>query len=51
MKQTTLRLPDNLHKRLKEEAERRGLTLNAYVIGVLWKESKLEDTSAAVKEV
>lgn len=33
---TTIRLPDELHKRLKKEAEKRGLTLNAYVIGILW---------------
>lgn len=33
---TTIRLPDELHKRVKKEAEKRGLTLNAYVIGILW---------------
>lgn len=37
MKQTTVRLPDRLHKELKKEAEQKGLTLNAYVISVLWK--------------
>lgn len=36
MKQTTLRLPDKLHKELKKEAEQRGMTLNAYIISVLW---------------
>lgn len=36
MKQTTIRLPEKLHKKLKEGAERRGLTMNAYVISVLW---------------
>lgn len=42
MKQTTLRLPEELHKQLKEEAERRGMTLNAYVISILWKEAGAE---------
>lgn len=36
MKQTTLRLPEKLHIELKREARRRGLTLNAYIISVLW---------------
>lgn len=40
MKQTTLRLPDELHKTLKEEAGQRGMTLNAYIISVLWDRSK-----------
>lgn len=33
---TTIRIPDDLHKRLKEEAEKRGLTVNAIVILALW---------------
>lgn len=33
---TTIRLPDELHKALKAEAEKRGLTLNAYLISILW---------------
>lgn len=33
---TTIRIPDDLHKRLKEEAEKRGLTINAVVILALW---------------
>ena len=41
MKQTTIRLPEKLHKKLKEEAERRGLTMNAYVISVLWEGRKM----------
>lgn len=40
---TTIRLPDELHKRLKKEAEKRGLTLNAYVIGILWDALKAEE--------
>lgn len=39
MKQTTIRLPEELHKQLKAEAKERGMTLNAYVISVLWKSS------------
>ena len=37
MVQTTLRLPDELYRRLKETAKARGMTLNAIVISVLWK--------------
>lgn len=33
---TTIRLPDELHKALKAEAEKRGLTFNAYLISILW---------------
>lgn len=40
---TTIRLPDELHKRVKKEAEKRGLTLNAYVIGILWDTLKPEE--------
>lgn len=40
MKQTTLRLPEVLHKQLKKEAEQRGMTLNAYVISILWKKNR-----------
>ena len=36
MKQTTIRLPLELHRKLKEEAEKKGLTLNAYILGILW---------------
>lgn len=37
MVQTTLRLPDELYRKLKETAKVRGMTLNAIVICVLWK--------------
>ena len=40
---TTIRLPDELHKRVKKEAEKRGLTLIAYVIGILWDALKPEE--------
>lgn len=33
---TTIRLPDELHKALKEKAEKRGMTLNAYLVSLLW---------------
>lgn len=33
---TTIRLPYELHKQLKEEANQRGMTLNAYIISILW---------------
>lgn len=33
---TTIRLPEELHKKLKEEARQKGMTLNAYIISILW---------------
>ncbi len=33
---TTIRFPDELHKLLKDEAEKKGLTFNAYLISLLW---------------
>lgn len=33
---TTVRFPDELHKRLKQEADKRGMTFNAYIISILW---------------
>ena len=35
---TTLRLPEELHKRLKREAALKGMTLNAYILMLLWTE-------------
>ena len=37
---TTIRLPEELHKQLKEEAEKKGMTLNGYLLGVLWEQVK-----------
>lgn len=36
MVQTTFRLPDQLYQALKQEARNRGLSVNAYVINLLW---------------
>lgn len=33
---TTIRLPDELHRVLKEQAGRKGMTLNAYLLNILW---------------
>lgn len=33
---TTIRLPEQLHEQLKEEAKKKGITLNAYIISILW---------------
>lgn len=33
---TTIRLPEELHKKLKKEADKRGMTLNSYLISILW---------------
>ena len=40
---TTIRLPDELHKQLKTEAEVKGITFNAYVLMILWKEVKNDE--------
>ena len=37
---TTIRLPDELHRRLKAEAEKKGLTLNGYLVSILWKQGR-----------
>lgn len=36
MIQTTLRLPDRLYVVLKAEAQKRGMSMNAYLINILW---------------
>lgn len=43
MIQTTFRLPEELYGSLKKEAERRGMSLNAYVLSVLWKVIELSE--------
>ena len=37
MIQTTIRIPTELHVKLKELAKKRGLTVNALIIQALWK--------------
>lgn len=37
MIQTTLRLPENLHQILKQEAKKRGVTVNSMMVMLLWK--------------
>lgn len=36
IKETTLRLPNELHKQLAEEAERRGVTIKSIILEYLW---------------
>lgn len=36
MVKTTIRFPEKLYKRLKVEAKRQGLTVNAYILMELW---------------
>lgn len=36
MVKTTLRLPEELYRKLKETAKARGMTLNAVILNVLW---------------
>ncbi len=36
MVQTTIRLPERLYEKLKQEAKKRGMSLNEYLISVLW---------------
>lgn len=37
---TTIRLPDSLHKKLKEEAKDKGITLNCHILNILWGQVK-----------
>ena len=34
--QTTIRMPNSLHKILKKEAEEKGMTFNGYLLKLLW---------------
>lgn len=47
MVQTTIRLPDELHKKLKKEAKKRGMTLNAYLISYLFSDVGVSGKRAA----
>lgn len=46
MVQTTIRFPEKLYKKLKKEAKSRGMSLNAFVISMLWDERKLHAKSS-----
>lgn len=37
---TTIRLPDSLHRKLKEEAKSKGITLNCHILNILWGQVK-----------
>lgn len=37
MIQTTIRIPKELHQKLKELAKKKGLTINALIVQALWK--------------
>lgn len=37
---TTIRLPDALHQKLKEEAKDKGITLNCHILNILWEQAK-----------
>lgn len=37
MIQTTIRLPNELHEKLKKLAKKKGQTLNGFILSVLWK--------------
>ena len=39
---TTIRLPDDLHGLLKQLAEQKGMTFNAYLLNILWEISDKE---------
>ena len=45
MIQTTIRIPVELHKRLKELAKKKGLTVNALIVQALWKTLKFKKHS------
>lgn len=43
MVQTTIRIPEGLHQKLKKEAREKGLSMNAYVINLLWQQTDTKD--------
>lgn len=43
MVQTTIRIPEKLYQRLKKTAREKGLSMNAYVISLLWKQADTKD--------
>lgn len=36
MQVITIRVTDEMHKKIKQEAKEKGLTMNAYVVSSLW---------------
>lgn len=49
MVQTTIRFPEKLYKKLKKEARSRGMSLNAFVISMLWDERKSSEKHSRTK--
>lgn len=41
MIKTTIRLPEKLYAEMKRKAKKQGLTMNAYVLNVLWASESL----------
>lgn len=37
MIQTTIRLPEKLHEQIKKKAKEQGISINSFIITVLWK--------------
>lgn len=37
MVKTTIRFPEKLYTELKHQSRKRGMTLNAYILSILWK--------------
>ena len=48
---TTIRLPDELHRKLKEQAEKKGLTLNAYLVSLLTQEEAAKRMHVSKKTI
>ncbi len=44
MVQTTIRVPVKLYQKLKEHARDRGISVNALIMGFLWKAMEADDT-------
>ena len=49
---TTVRLLDELHEKLKSQAERKGMTFNAYLLSVLWdmEECQIKKVSGRIEK-
>ena len=50
MSRLTLRLPETLHRQLKAQAKREGVSLNQYIVYALTQQAQLAYTVQAVPE-
>ena len=47
---TTIRLPNELHEKLKRQAGRKGMTFNSYILNLLWDMQECQAKKGAAGE-